>query len=61
MVDPDILLVERIPVHAPVTQSNRHQPTWSRAAGDVLEAEEGHPVRSAFVHAAIMPQREDRH
>lgn len=44
---------EGVPVDAPVTQSNRHQPPRPRAAGDVLEAEEGHPVGSLFAHGHV--------
>lgn len=52
-VDPYIPYGEGVPVDAPVTQSNRHQPPRPRAAGDVLEAEEGYPVGSLFAHGHV--------
>ncbi len=51
-VDPYIPYGEGVPVDAPVPQSNRHQPP-AAATGDVLEAEEGHPVGSLFAHGHV--------
>ncbi|MFI1979677.1 hypothetical protein [Streptomyces wedmorensis] len=59
-VDLDLVVGEGVPVDTAVPQSNRRQVAWLRVAGDVLEAEEGHPSGRLIAHGDILPQRASR-
>ncbi|MER8048197.1 hypothetical protein [Streptomyces sp. NPDC094032] len=59
-VDPDLIVRERMPVDASISQSNRRELSRPRRTGNVLVAEQCHPFERLIFHPHIMPQHRCR-